>query len=117
VDATFSRADGFRDLYGRDDEIRPQLQWQLGSHTITDAWRVNDFLTINNRFSYLHRTLDVLGNGDSTNTKVVGDEVVGRQLRQQDDNDQIDVTDKLKIRAGVKQTQDNAPVSWNIGAL
>jgi len=285
VDATFSRADGFRDLYSRDDEIRPQLQWQLGSHTInftldlrqthetpdsygliyfhgtpisdvsinskystpfafanenfvrptiTDAWRINDFLTINNRFSYLHRTLDVLGNGDSTNTKVVGDEVVGRQLRQQDDNDnsfdyqlepvwrfgtgsvahtlvtgfefqhqtidtnrstadlpnipdafapvppetslagltflcdakhscdddemaanyyslyatdQIDVTDKLKIRAGVRQdwwdtsltplisvpgafnsngqpilagvkeTQDNAPVSWNIGAL
>src|ERR1700722_15031732 len=128
VDATFSRADGFRDLYSRDDEIRPQLQWQLGSHTInftldlrqthetpdsygliyfhgspitdvsvnskystpfafanenyvrptiSDAWKINDFLTINNRFSYLHRSLDVLGNGDSTNTKIVGDEVVG----------------------------------------
>jgi iron complex outermembrane receptor protein len=138
ADATFSRSDGFRDLYSRDDEIRPQLQWQLGSHTInfaldlrqihetpdsygliyfhgspisdvsidskystpfafangnivrptlSDAWKVNDFLTINNRFSYLHRTLDVLSNGDSTSTKIVGDEVVGRQLRQQDDND------------------------------
>jgi iron complex outermembrane receptor protein len=120
VDATFSRSDGFRDLYSRDDEIRPALQWQLGSHTIdfaldlrqthetpdsygliyfhgspitdvsvnskystpfafanenyvrptiSDAWKINDFLTINNRFSYLHRSLDVLGNGDSTNTK------------------------------------------------
>jgi iron complex outermembrane receptor protein len=285
VDATFSRSDGFRDLYSRDDEIRPAFQWQLGNHTIdfaldlrqthetpdsygliyfhgspitdvsinskystpfafanenyvrptiSDAWKINDFLTINNRFSYLHRTLGVLGNGDSTNTKIVGDEVVGRQLRQQDDNDnsfdyqlepvwrfatgsvghtlltgfefqhqtidttrstadlpnipdafapvppetslagltflcdakhscddddltadyyslyatdQIDVTDKLKIRAGVrqdwwdtsltplisvpgafnsngqpllagiKQTQNNAPVSWNFGAL
>ena len=285
VDATFSRSDGFRDLYSRDDEIRPELQWQVGSHTInfaldlrqihetpdsygliyfhgspisdvsidskystpfafangnivrptlSDAWKVNDFLTIDNRFSYLHRTLDVLGNGDSTSTKIVGDEVVGRQLRQQDDNDnnfdyqlepvwrfatgsvghtlltgfefqhqtidtsrstadlpnitdafapvppetslanltflcdakhscddddlaanyyslyatdQIDVTDKLKIRAGVRQdwwdtsltplisvpgrfdsngqpllanvryTQNNAPVSWNLGAL
>ncbi len=55
--------------------------------TLSDQWRVNDFLTINNRFSYLHRTLDVLGNGDSTSTKISGDEVVGRQLRQQDDTD------------------------------
>jgi iron complex outermembrane receptor protein len=285
VDATFSRSDGFRDLYSRDDEIRPELQWQLGSHTInfaldlrqihetpdsygliyfhgspisdvsidskystpfafangnivrptlSDTWKVNDFLTINNRFSYMHRTLDVLGNGDSTNTKIVGDEVVGRQLRQQEDNDnsfdyqlepvwrfatgsvghtlltgfefqhqtidtsrstadlpnipdafapvppetslanltflcdakhscddddlaanyyslyatdQVDVTDKLKVRAGIRQdwwdtsltplisvpgsfdsngqpllanvkyTQNNAPVSWNLGAL
>jgi iron complex outermembrane recepter protein len=55
--------------------------------TITDKWEVNDFLTIYNRFSYTYRTLDSLGNGDSTNTKVVGDEVVGRQLRQQNDID------------------------------
>jgi iron complex outermembrane recepter protein len=55
--------------------------------TFTDKWVVSDLLTINNRFSYLHRTLDVLGNGDSTSTKVSGDEVVGRQLRQQDDTD------------------------------
>jgi iron complex outermembrane receptor protein len=54
--------------------------------TLTDQWNVNDFLTINNRFSYLHRTLDVLGNGDSTSTKVSDGEVVGRQLRQQADN-------------------------------
>lgn len=56
--------------------------------TLSDAWRVNDFLTVNNRFSYLHRTLDVLGNGDSTSTKVSGGEVVGRQLRQQNDTDE-----------------------------
>lgn len=55
--------------------------------TITDKWVINDFLTINNRFSYLHRTLDILGNGDSSSTKIVGDEVVDRQLRQQDDRD------------------------------
>jgi iron complex outermembrane recepter protein len=55
--------------------------------TITDQWAINDFLTINNRFSYLHRTLDVLVNGDSSSTKVSDGEVVNRQLRQQDDQD------------------------------
>jgi iron complex outermembrane recepter protein len=55
--------------------------------SIVDQWNVNDFLTINNRFSYLHRTLDVLVNGDSSSTKVSDGEVVDRQLRQQDDRD------------------------------
>jgi iron complex outermembrane receptor protein len=55
--------------------------------TLTDTWRVGNFLTINNRFSYLFRKLDALGNGDSTNTKVSGGQVVGRQLRQQNDTD------------------------------
>jgi iron complex outermembrane receptor protein len=138
VDATFSRTDGFRDLASRDYEVRPDLQWQLGKHTLefsldlrdihetpdsygilyfngsplssvsrdakfstpfatarqtyvrpalTDKWEVNDFLTINNRFSYLHRSLDALTNGDSTSTKISNGEVVGRQLRQQDDSD------------------------------
>jgi iron complex outermembrane receptor protein len=64
--------------YARGNYVRP---------TLTDEWKVNDFLTINNRFSYLHRSLDVLGNGDSTSTKVSGNEVIGRQLRQQDDSD------------------------------
>lgn len=64
--------------FAQEDFVRP---------TLTDQWRVNEFLTINNRFSYLHRTLDVLGNGDSTNTKVSNGEVIGRQLRQQDDTD------------------------------
>jgi len=55
--------------------------------SLSDQWAVNDFLTINNRFSYLHRTLDVLVNGDSSSTKVSDGEVVDRQLRQQDDRD------------------------------
>ena len=55
--------------------------------TVTDSWVVNDFLTVNNKFSYLHRTLDTLANGDSSSTKVSGGEVIGRQLRQQDDTD------------------------------
>ena len=54
--------------------------------TLTDQWNVNDLLTVNNRFSYLHRTLSVLGNGDSTSTKVSDGEVVGRQPRDQADN-------------------------------
>jgi iron complex outermembrane receptor protein len=55
--------------------------------TVSDRWAVSDLLTITNRFSYTYRTLDVLGNGDSTNTKVSGGEVVGRQVRKQDDTD------------------------------
>ncbi len=55
--------------------------------TMTDKWEVSDYLTINNRFSYMHRTLDTLGNGDSTSTKISGNEVVGRQLRHQKDTD------------------------------
>ena len=55
--------------------------------TLTDAWTVNDHLTINNRFSFLHRQLDFLGNGDSTKTMVSAGQVIGRQLRQQADTD------------------------------
>ncbi|CAA2141690.1 TonB-dependent siderophore receptor [Hyphomicrobium sp. ghe19] len=71
--------------------------------TFADSWNVNDFLTVNNRFSYLYRTLDAVRNGDSTRTFVctnpatqkdpvtgkacIPDQVVGRQLRQQSDTD------------------------------
>jgi iron complex outermembrane recepter protein len=62
--------------------------------TVTDKWWISDYLTINNRFSYLYRAIDVLGNGDSTSTHVAaaptspsGFDVVGRQLRQQHDRD------------------------------
>jgi iron complex outermembrane recepter protein len=55
--------------------------------TLADEWTISDFLTINDRFSYLYRTLDSLGNGDSTSTKVSGGEVVGRQARRQNDTD------------------------------
>ncbi|HEY0197579.1 MAG TPA: TonB-dependent siderophore receptor [Rhodanobacter sp.] len=138
IDASFSHSDGFRSRDSRDEEVRPALQWQWGSHvtdfaldarrihetpdsygliyldgspirdvsinakysspfttahvnfirpTIADQWFVDDFLTINNRFSYLHRTLDAIVNGDSSKTKVSDGEVVARQLRQQNDRD------------------------------
>ena len=138
IDATVSHTDGFRDLTGRDREVRPAFRWQWGNHvtdlafdlrnihetpdsygliyfngtpirdvsinakysslfatarsdffrtTLSDQWTVSDFLTINNRFSYLHRTLDAIVNGDSASTKVVNGQVVTRQLRDQDDKD------------------------------
>jgi iron complex outermembrane recepter protein len=55
--------------------------------TLADQWTVSDVLTINNRLSYLHRTLDAVVNGDSSSTKVSNGEVINRQLRQQDDTD------------------------------
>ena len=60
--------------------------------TITDKWWVSDFLTINNRFAYTHRTLEVERNGDSTSTiaNLTGANaglVTGRQLRSQQDLD------------------------------
>src|SRR6201991_3256924 len=138
IDATVSHTDGFRDLAGRDREVRPAFRWQWGDHvtdlavdlrnihetpdsygliyfngtpihdasrkatysspfgesrsdfartTLSDAWTVNDNLTINNRFSYLHRSLDVVVNGDSASTKVTNGQVVSRQLREQNDTD------------------------------
>ncbi|WNC95026.1 TonB-dependent siderophore receptor [Paraburkholderia sp. FT54] len=74
IDAKYSTPFAF----ARSNYVRP---------TLTDAWRVSDFLTINNRLSFLHRSLEFDGNGDSSSTQVVGDEVVHRQLRQQDDSD------------------------------
>jgi iron complex outermembrane recepter protein len=72
IDAKYSTPFAF----AKQDYIRP---------TAVDKWVASDFLTINNRFSYLYRSSDVLANGDSTSTKVSGGEVVGRQLREQDD--------------------------------
>jgi iron complex outermembrane receptor protein len=141
LDTTFSRTDGFRDLAGRDYEIRPEFSWHVEDHTFTfaldarhieqtpdsygliylngspitgvsssakystpfslanqdyirptftDKWDVTDYLTINNRISYTHRDIDVMRNNDSmsaTGTHIVGDTLVGRQLRSQDDSD------------------------------
>ncbi len=67
--------------FANQDYIRP---------TLTDAWNVSDYLTINNRFSYTHRDIDVMRNNDSmsaTGTHIVGNQLVGRQLRSQDDSD------------------------------
>jgi iron complex outermembrane recepter protein len=67
--------------FANQDYIRP---------TLTDKWDITDYLTINNRLSYTHRDIDVMRNNDSmsaTGTHVVGDTLVGRQLRSQDDSD------------------------------
>ena len=50
--------------------------------TLTDTWKVADFLTINNRFSFLHRDVDILRNSGGT---VTGTMLTGRQLREQTD--------------------------------
>jgi iron complex outermembrane receptor protein len=61
---------------------------------VTDKWWISDYLTINNRFSYVYRTLDMLRTGDSTRTHVdvnpaspTFGEVIGLQLRDQHDID------------------------------
>ncbi|WP_236572402.1 TonB-dependent receptor [Burkholderia sp. 8Y] len=64
--------------YARSNYVRP---------TLTDAWRISDILTIYNRLSFLHRSLDFYGNGDSASTKVVGEAFTHRQLRDQNDSD------------------------------
>jgi iron complex outermembrane receptor protein len=71
--------------FAKQDDIRP---------TFTDKWDIADYLTINNRFSYTHRDIDVMRNNDSmsatgTHISVVNgvDELVGRQLRAQNDSD------------------------------
>ncbi len=58
---------------------------------LSDVWTVNDFLTINNRFSYLHRASQILRNGDSGT--IVGVADTGRSLRlQYDASDDFDYT-------------------------
>lgn len=70
---------------------------------ISDKWYVSDFLTVNNRFAYTNRNIEAMRNGDSTRTTVctnpltqndpvtgkpcILDQVIGRQLREQDDVD------------------------------
>lgn len=69
--------------FAHQDYIRP---------TISDKWDVTDFLTINNRFSYTQRDIDAMRNNDSmsaTGTHIVGNTLVGRQFRSQDDSDQF----------------------------
>ncbi|HTH60578.1 MAG TPA: TonB-dependent receptor [Paraburkholderia sp.] len=54
--------------------------------TLSDEWRISDYLTLNNRLSFMHHTLDFYSNGDSTHAKVQGDTFTGRQLRDQNDS-------------------------------
>jgi len=53
--------------------------------TLSDAWQVNDALTIHNRLSYMRHGLEFYSNGDSTRAKISGDAFIGRQMRHQDD--------------------------------
>ena len=78
--------------FANQDYIRP---------TLTDKWDVTDFLTVNNRFSYTHRDIDVMRNNDSmsaTGTQIVGERwsagncVTGRLRRQL----------RLPVRAGLE---------------
>ena len=75
--------------FAKQDDIRP---------TFTDKWDITDYLTINNRFSYTHRDIDAMRNNDSmsamnssSGTRIVTvggvDELMGRQLRWQNDSD------------------------------
>jgi iron complex outermembrane receptor protein len=60
----------------------------LARATVADSWIVSEFLTVNNRFSYMHRDLDVMRNGDGGG--VVGDALTGRSIRHQHDlNDDL----------------------------
>jgi iron complex outermembrane recepter protein len=52
--------------------------------TLTDAWWIADALTVNNRFSFLHRDVDILRNSGGT---VSGVMLTSRQLREQTDHD------------------------------
>ena len=57
--------------------------------TATDAWWIADYLTINNRLSFLHRDVSILRNsGGGTIVDVGGEwQEQGRQLREQIDHD------------------------------
>jgi iron complex outermembrane recepter protein len=49
--------------------------------TISDAWTVNRFLTVNNRVSYTHRDVDILRDG--AGGTIAGTSFTGRALREQ----------------------------------
>jgi len=56
--------------------------------TLTDTWWIADYLTINNRFSFLHRDVDILRNSGGSVASVGGQwALTKRQLREQTDHD------------------------------
>ncbi len=62
--------------------------------TVTDRWWISDYLTVNNRLSYLYRDVGLLRTGDSASTHVdvnpasrTFNQVVGMQIRNQHDRD------------------------------
>lgn len=71
---------------GRDAKYSTPFSYgdqQLVRLQASDTWSPATFVTVTNRFSFLHRTLSLLRNGDSGS--VVGSSFTGRQLRRQDD--------------------------------
>jgi iron complex outermembrane recepter protein len=68
---------GYSTPFGHGDQDIERL-------TLTDAWSWSNELTINNRFSYMHRDLDILRNSGGA---ISGDEMTSRQLREQTDHD------------------------------
>jgi iron complex outermembrane receptor protein len=56
--------------------------------TLSDVWAATSYLTVTNRFSYMHRQDTILRNGDGSTATVTptGIMVTGRQLRQQSDS-------------------------------
>ncbi len=65
--------------YGNQDIERP---------TLTDSWWIADYLTVNNRLSFMHRDVDILRNSGGTIALVNGEwALTNRQLREQTDND------------------------------
>jgi hypothetical protein len=72
------RDSGYSTPFGHGDRDIERL-------TLTDAWWWSNELTINNRFSYMHRDLDILRN--SGGATISGEEMTSRQLREQSDHD------------------------------
>lgn len=56
--------------------------------TLVDSWWIADYLTINNRLSFMHRNVDILRNSGGAISLVNGEfAMTNRQLREQTDND------------------------------
>jgi iron complex outermembrane recepter protein len=56
--------------------------------TLTDSWWIADYLTVNNRLSFMHRDLDILRNSGGSIALVNGQyALTNRQLREQTDHD------------------------------
>jgi iron complex outermembrane recepter protein len=82
--------------------------------TLTDAWWIADYLTINNRLSYTYRDVHILRNSGGT---VSGIMLSGRQLREQTDLDndftyQFEPVWKLRTGTVFHTLLTGAEVEW-----
>jgi iron complex outermembrane recepter protein len=75
------------------DTAKYSTPFSLGNQTIerptlTDSWWVADYLTVNNRLSFMHRDVDILRNSGGAIALVNGEfAMTNRQLREQTDHD------------------------------